>query len=245
MTRQEDNQIYPVDIPVKIDVARVIKELKLRPGNRRVEKMAAELTDKARAAAHPKGIYRVSRAAVIDRNTVDIDGQRFTSRALSKCLEDQPVVYPLIVTAGRELDDLPVSPDDLMQQYIMDTIKMLILFSASDYLTGHIKTEHSLGRVAALNPGEFDDFPISQQRPLFALFGGAEKQIGVSLTPGGAIKPVKSSSGIVFPNDTGFLSCRLCTQLKCPGRRAAYDPAAVREYLGTSAGRPPLSGRGG
>jgi hypothetical protein len=29
------------------------------------------------------------------------------------------------------------------------------------------------------------------------------------------------------------MSCKLCTLVKCPGRRAAYDPAAVKEYIGT------------
>ncbi len=233
MIKPEDNKIYLVEIPVKIDTAVVIKHLRLKNSNHRLEKMAAELADEALAIARPKAIYRISRASVVDRGTVDIDGIHFTSRALSKCLEDQPTVYPLIATAGQELDALPLAPGDLMRQYYLDIIKMVILFNASEYLTDYIKAKHSLGGVAYLNPGEFDDFPISQQRPLFALFGGAEKQIGVSLTSGGAIKPTKSHSGILFPNETGFISCRLCTLLKCPGRRADYDPAAVKEYIGT------------
>jgi hypothetical protein len=231
--KSEDKKIYRVDIPLKIDTASVLRRMRLRNGNPRMEKMALEMTDMALGVARPKGIYRISQAKVIDRGTVEIDGVRFTSRALSKCLEDQPAVYPLIATAGQELDELPVARGDLMRQFTLDTIKMVILFSASEYLTDYIKEKHSLNGAAALNPGEFADFPISQQKPLFALFGGAEKQIGVSLTSGGALKPTKSRSGILFPNETGFLSCKLCTMLKCPGRRAAYDPAAVKEYIGT------------
>jgi hypothetical protein len=200
-----------------------------------MEKMAQALAEEALAAARPRAIYRVSHARVIDRGTVEIDGVRFTSRALSKCLEDQPVVYPLIVTAGQELDALPVARGDLMRQYALDMIKMVILFSASDYLTDYIKSKYALKGAATLNPGEFDDFPISQQKPLFALFGEAAAHIGVTLTAGGSLKPTKSRTGILFPNETGFLSCRLCTQLKCPGRRAAYDRAAVRDYIGTPA----------
>jgi hypothetical protein len=228
-----DDGIFQVEIPLKIDTASVIKRLKLRPGNQRLEKMAVALADEALAVAHPGGIYRVSQASVIDRGTVEIDGIRFSSRALSKCLEDQPVVYPHIVTAGRELDELPVERNDLMRQYTLDTIKLIVLFNASEYLTDYVKARHSLDGVASLNPGEFDDFPISQQQPLFTLFHGAEEGIGVSLTSGGAIKPIKSRSGILFPNENGFVACRLCTLLKCPGRRAAYDLAAVEEYIGT------------
>jgi hypothetical protein len=236
--KSEDKKIYLVDIPLKIDTAAVIKRLKPRSGNERMEQMAArmekttaELAEKALGVARPKAIYRISHARVIDRGTVEIDGVRFTSRSLSKCLESQPAVYPLIATAGQELDELPTAPGDLMRQLTLDTIKMVILFSAVDYLTNYIKEKLSLNGTAILNPGEFDDFPISQQKPLFALFGDAVKQIGVSLTSGGALKPTKSRSGIMFPNEAGFLSCRLCQMQRCPGRRAAYDPAEVEKYI--------------
>jgi hypothetical protein len=238
MAKSEDNKTYQVDIPLKIDTAAVIKRLKPRSGSERMEQMAArmekttaELAEKALSVAMPKGIYRISRSRVIDRGTVEIDGIRFTSRSLSKCLEGQPVVYPLIATAGQELDDLPVERGDLMRQYTLDAIKMVILFSAAEYLTNFIKEKHSLNGSATLNPGEFDDFPIGQQKPLFALFGEAAAQIGVSLTSGGALKPTKSRSGILFPNETGFMSCKLCIMARCPGRRAAYDPAEVAKYI--------------
>ncbi|MGD0794585.1 MAG: hypothetical protein ABR958_03185, partial [Dehalococcoidales bacterium] len=106
MKKSENNQVYRVDIPVKIDVLSIIKQLRLREGNKRMEQMTVEMAEKALAVARPKAVYRISRAKVINRSTVDIDGVRFNSRALSKCLEDQPTVYPLIATAGQELDEL-------------------------------------------------------------------------------------------------------------------------------------------
>jgi hypothetical protein len=236
--KTEDKKIYLVDIPLKIDTAAVIKRLKPGAANASMEQMAArmektalELAEKALSVAKPKAIYRISRARVIDRNTVDIDGVRFTSRSLSKCLENQPTVFPFIATAGQELDEMPTAPGDLMRQLTLDTIKMVILFNAAEYLTNYIKEKHSPGEVATLNPGEFSDFPISQQKPLFTLFGDEVKQIGVSLTSGSALKPAKSRSGILFPNETGFLSCRLCQMQKCPGRRAAYNQAEVEKYI--------------
>jgi hypothetical protein len=233
LPESNNERMFIVDIPAKLDIDAVIKRLRLKEGNARLEKIARELAEKALAAARPRGIYRVCRAKVIDRATVEIDGVFFTSRALSKCIEGQDTVYPLMATAGQELDDLPVERGDLMAQFTLDTVKMVILFSASEHLTDHIKNIHKLGGVAALNPGEFNDFPISQQKPLFELFGGAAGQIGVSLTPGGSLKPTKSRTGILFPNETGFLSCRLCTQVKCPGRRAAYDVSEFEKYVGT------------
>ena len=233
MSKIINERVFSIDIPANLDIDAVIKRLRLKEGNARLEKIARELAEKALAAARPKGIYRVSHAKVIDRGAVEIDGVRFTSRTLSKCLEGQETVYPIIATAGQELDELPVERGDLMRQFTLDTVKMVILFSASEYLTDYIKKKYKLDGTAALNPGEFNDFPISQQKPLFELFGDAAGQIGVSLTPGGSLNPTKSRTGILFPNETGFLSCRLCMQVKCPGRRAAYDAKEFEKYIGT------------
>ena len=235
MSETINEHMFLVDIPAKLDIDAVIKRLRLKEGNARLEQIARELAEKAISAARPKGIYRVSHARVIDRGTVEIDGVRFTSHALSKCLEAQETVYPIIATAGQELDDLPVERGDLMRQFTLDTVKMVILFSAAEYLTDYIKKKYKFGGLSTLNPGEFNDFPISQQKPLFELFGDAAAQIGVSLTHGGSLKPTKSRTGILFPNETGFLSCRLCTQFKCPGRRAAYDAKEFEKYIGTPA----------
>jgi hypothetical protein len=224
---------YQIKIPARLDIDLVIKRLQFGLGsNSRTEGMARELVGAALAAAHPRAIYRVSRARVISNITVAIDDVIFTSKILSKLLCNQDEVIPFIATIGKELDDMSVPPRDMLRQFTLDAIKTVILVEAVNYLTEYVKEKHAMPRVALMNPGELADWPISQQKPLFKLFGGAEKQIGVSLTAGGAMKPIKSRSGIIFPNETGFLSCQLCTDLKCPGRRAKYDPEMAKEYLG-------------
>jgi hypothetical protein len=163
---------------------------------------------------------------------VDIDGAIFKSRLLSKLLRNRDMVIPFIATIGKELDELPIPPHDMMRQFCLDNIKTVVLVAAVDYLTEYVKEKHNIPQVALLNPGEIEDWYITEQRPLFSLFNDVEERIGVTLTAGGVMKPIKSRSGIIFPNDTGFLSCQLCTQLKCPGRRAKYNPELVKEYLG-------------
>jgi hypothetical protein len=46
----------------------------------------------------------------------------------------------------------------------------------------------------------------------------------VTLTDSFLMVPTKSVSGIVFPTEVSFESCRLCPRSDCPGRRAKYDP---------------------
>jgi len=229
----EDKKFYQLDIPARLDIEMAVKRLQFgRGSSARLEQMARELAESALAIARPKVIYQISHARVIDRDTVEIDGVRFTSNALSKLLCGRDEVVPFIATVGKELDEMPVPPGDMLRRFSLDAIKTTILVGAVDYLTEYVKEKHGIPRVALMNPGELQDWPIGQQKPLFELFGGAEGRIGVSLTPGGAMKPIKSRSGIIFPNETGFLSCMLCTQLKCPGRRTKYDPELVKEYLG-------------
>ena len=231
MPDKTEKEVYRVEIPLELDADSVIKFLEFRGSNERLESVALELIDKAASIARPKGIYMVLQAHRIDRDTVDVSGVRFTSRVLSKLVDIPKTVYPLIATIGPELDDLTAPPRDMWQNLCLDTIKTIVLISGIEYLSGYLKDKYSLDGTAYMNPGEIDDFPISQQVPLFSLFNGAEKQIGVSLTKGGVMKPIKSRSGIMFPDDTGFLSCRLCTQPRCPGRRAAYDPELEKEMM--------------
>jgi hypothetical protein len=227
-----EKEIYRVEIPVKLDIEAVVKRMRFGRMSRRLEEMAFELAETARNIARPRAIYQLARARVIDNATVDIDGTIFTSKVLSKLLRNQDTVIPFIATVGKELDELPVSPRDMMMNFCLDSIKTVMLVGAVDYLAEYVKEKHGMPKAALINPGEIEDWRITEQRPLFSLFKDAEKRIGVSLTPGGVMKPIKSRSGIVFPNDTGFLSCQLCTQLKCPGRRTKYDPELVKEYLG-------------
>ncbi|OGO43743.1 MAG: hypothetical protein A2Z05_05745 [Chloroflexi bacterium RBG_16_60_22] len=227
------NNVQQLDLPLRIDLPAVKKLLRAHRANARTEALAAELTEAVRAAARPKAIYRQAHVDCAGNGTVEIDGIRFSSRALSKNLAGRDTVFPYIATVGHEVDKIDIPRRDMWRQYCFDVIKTVVLVTSLDFLTEHLKEKYAIESVATMNPGEIADFPIEQQRPLFALFGGAERQIGVTLTKGGAMHPTKSRSGIFFPNDTGFVTCRLCTQQRCPGRSAAYDPEVVRGYLGT------------
>jgi hypothetical protein len=234
LTSPEEKQIFRVDPPFDLSVDQILRRLRFHHVKPRLEGMVRELAKAARAAARPRTIYRVSTARVIDATAVEVDGVRFTSRALSRNLRDQATVYPFIATAGRELDELQLPPGDLMRQYYLDLIKTVVLVWGVDYLAKYISNKYDVGFVTHMNPGELEDWPITEQRPLFSIFGGAERRIGVELKDSGIMKPIKSRSGIFFPSPSRFVSCLLCTQLDCPGRRARYDPAMVAEWLGES-----------
>jgi hypothetical protein len=225
-------EIYQLEIPVNLDIEAVGKRMRLGRTSARMEEMALDLAATAQKIARPHGVYRLAHAQVIDNTTVDIDEVIFTSKVLSKLLTGRDLVIPFIVTVGKELDELPVSPGDMMRNFCLDSIKTVVLVNAVNYLKEYVKEKYHMPQAALMNPGELADWPVGEQRPLFSLFKDAKESIGVELTAGGLMKPIKSRSGIVFPNESGFETCQLCTQLNCPGRHAKYEPELVKFYLG-------------
>jgi len=235
MTIPEKPAVHRLEIPCEMDAEQVWRRIHIPARNERLKDAARELTRNAIAVARPLGIYMEAPARVIDRGTVEIGGSIFKSRALSKNLETLDRVFPFIVTIGRELDEYPLDKDAMMLRFFLDGIKTAVLVNAVDWLARQIQERYGLSGTAHMNPGEISDWPITEQQPLFALFRGAEKEIGVELKSSGIMKPVKSRSGVIFENDCGFATCWLCTQHGCAGRRYKYDPEKVKEYIGEEA----------
>jgi hypothetical protein len=134
------------------------------------------------------------------------------------------------VTAGRELEAINVEEGDVMRKFCLDAIKECILEEAYLHLETHVKDTYQPGTMAHMNPGSLKDWPISQQPQLFSLFGDVEGLIGVKLTASNLMDPLKSVSGIQFPTEVDFKSCKLCTRHPCVKRRAEYDPDLEMQY---------------
>ena len=90
--------------------------------------------------------------------------------------------------------------------------------------------------MSRMSPGSgaANVWPITQQKVLFSLFGNVEELIGVKLTDRCLMMPIKSVSGVFFPNENKFESCQLCPREGCVGRRAPHDLALVKKYWGES-----------
>ena len=219
-----------IDIPAEIPREDVLAEFKQERTRAKVETIVDDLIDMATEAARPKGLFRVCRVEERDRDGVVVDGVRLTSRVLSKNLSDTCTVIPELVTCGRELDELPVSPKDFIRYYCLDVIKTVVMFHATEYFFNYLKDTFNLTEMVHLHPGEFGDWPITEQAPLFQLLGDTEASIGVKLTSSLTLQPVKSGSGLVFSSDHSFESCQLCLQANCPGRRKPYNPRLVKQF---------------
>jgi hypothetical protein len=193
----------------------------------------ADLVQRAARVARPKAAYRECYVDARADHTVTLAGVTFTSRALRRNLDGVQRAFAFVTTCGRELDQLATDPDDYLQAFWMEAIRLAALAAAGGHLARHLARRYGLGKTAVMSPGAGDAavWPIQQQRLLFDLLGDVEAAIGVTLTDSFLMVPTKSGSGIRFATEVDFRSCQLCRRDRCPSRSAPFD-AELWESLG-------------
>lgn len=218
------------NIPFTLDTESVFKHLRFRKESEHMARVVQELIEVVRPVANPKAVYEVSYVDKKDEDSLYIGGIKFTSRVLRVNLDKAERVFPYIATCGRELNEIAISPDDIMKYYCFDAIKEMTVRSAHRYLQDYLTRNYALGETSRMSPGELEDWPITQQKELFSIFGNVEDIIGVKLTDSFLMVPLKSVSGICFPSEVRFESCQLCPREICIERKAPYDPELVKKY---------------
>ena len=146
---------------------------------------------------------------------------------MAENLKDTRRVFAYVVTCGVEVDGLSHEQKDYFISLWLDMIKEIILLDAMTQFIDDICNKYDIEKYATMNPGSgnIDVWPIAQQRPLFELIGDVQKDSGVILKESLLMIPTKSVSGILFPSESGYVNCAVCTRKNCINRRAAYDPA--------------------
>jgi hypothetical protein len=215
-------------IPIDIPYGEVRRQLHMKKDER--WDAVKSLVQSTQAYMQPQAMYRVCFIDAKESPSITIQGIRFTSRILVKNLTDLERVFPYVVTIGKEFGERLDAEADLLNRFYLDVIANVALSTARRYLEKHLQKRYGLAGMSFMSPGSLADWPVDQQRPLFALFGNGETPIGVSLIDSCLMLPAKSVSGIYFPTEVHFSNCQLCDRENCPGRKAAYDPKVAREF---------------
>jgi hypothetical protein len=219
-----DDIPFEIDFEVLLSRARVDRDSGHYPELQR-------LADQAQAIACPKAVYKVGFIGDRGQDHVAIDGMTFTSRILRVNLEQAHRIFLYVATCGVEIAAWAGSLDDLLHRYWAEAIQVMALRCASQAMNRHIDGCYRPGKTSFMSPGSLGDWPLSQQRPLFASLGDVRAKIGVRLSDSLLMVPAKSVSGIRFPAEESFESCQLCSRENCPGRRSPYDEALYdRKY---------------
>ena len=212
------------DIPFTFDANHFSEQLRIKAGTDRA-KVFEELVSTVQAIAKPKALYKVAFIDEKGKDTITLDGVRFTSLALRKNLDAVERVFPYIATCGTEIDGIEIEQGDLQKKMWFAFLKGNLLQTTMQYLGGHLAQRYKVPNVSSMNPGSGDAsvWPIEQQRELLSIFNDAERFIGVRLTKTLVLVPEMTVAGILFPTETDFQSCQLCHRENCHLRKAPFD----------------------
>jgi hypothetical protein len=213
-----------------VDLEAVAKRVRVDAADSLYDELG-RYVEEAEAVARPKAMYQVGYVEERGEDWVTIGGQRFTSRILRVNLEPVHRVFVYVATCGVELQQWAQGRTDPLEQYWSNVVQEMALRVASQALLADLNERYDPGRTSTMAPGSLGEWPLSEQRPLFAFLGDAEAAIGVRLSESLLMVPTKSVSGIRFATEERFESCQLCLRADCPGRRAPYDPGLYeRKY---------------
>ena len=187
-----------------VELAKLLKAVRLDPESAPEEAAEIEkMLEGALAVARPKAIYGLAQVESRDENGVTVDGVRFRSEA-----EEWSLQYK----------------DDPLYEFWADAIKLQLLGVIGTKLREEVRRRYfPEGDMSAMGPGSLAAWPLTEQRPLFALLGGVTPDIGARLTDSCLILPSKSNSGFFFSAESHYENCRYCPLIKCPNRRAPFE----------------------
>ena len=216
------------NIPTEINLTQVREQLHIdRRGDR---SRAQELVDTVYALAEVRGVFTTAFIEAKLADSVKLDGVHLTSSVLRKNSDPVERVFPYVVTLGSKIEAEIRATKEMLSQFYLDTIANIALSAARNYLQNQLRSQYALEGLSSMAPGSLRDWPIEEQRPLFAIIGDVEASIGVRLTESYLMIPNKSLSGIIFPTDIPFYSCQLCPRENCVGRKAKYNEKQAKEF---------------
>ncbi len=216
------------NIPFTIDEDGFLELLRIRTNSRQAAEFVRLLTE-ARDIAQPKAAFRPAYIENSDEDSLTIEGILFSSRVLSINLEPSHVVFPFLATCGREIEEWARTIQNTLHSFWADNIQLMALGCAVSALESHLKRITGTTTFSSMNPGSLEDWPLSEQVPLFELLGDAPQKIGVTLEKNMLLAPLKSTTGIQFVSEEGFTNCRLCHREDCAGRREPFQSHLLKE----------------
>jgi hypothetical protein len=210
-------------IPFALDGAALARKVRLEPGSG-FEGDLERLAREGGALARPRALCRLEFPELTGEDRVTIAGVELKSRVLRVNLEKAHRVFLYVATCGMELEEWAWSKEDPLERYWAEAVKELALGEAVKAMHQDLEARYRPGPTAAMSPGSLADWPIQQQRPLFAILGDVQAKIGVQLSASYLMIPNKTISGLRFPTQERYENCLLCPRPDCPNRRAPYDP---------------------
>lgn len=191
-----------------------------------------EIWERCAAVARP--VAMMTEVEVLhdaDGHVIRVGGVPMESPVLDRNMKELHRAFAYVASCGRELEELArdLRGDERDAAYYF---RMQALQAARVYTRGQIEAIYGVKKLSIMNPGSLPEWPIGEQRAMFAMLGDVEGCIGVRLKESMMMDPLESSSGLYFVSEHDFTNCMACTRENCVGRKAPYDASIAREIRG-------------
>ncbi|MBC3889089.1 hypothetical protein GH810_12260 [Acetobacterium paludosum] len=169
----------------------------------------------------PMALLKECSVEIISDNTILIDGHVYKSKMLRHLLKDNQKVFLYLLTIGE-------TPSDLTQTetYFVHSLKLPVMVSAMQELKKMVQTEQHIEKIGMVNPGLIPDWSLQANQSIFETFGSTTKAIGMEITKQSLMRPLYSSSGILFEDYHHYCECETCTIDACIGREFRFNQTA-------------------
>ncbi len=186
-----------------------------------------QMIENSARIARPRAAFAIFEPVMDGGDSMEIGGQKLTSRILWVNLGDTRKVALFVATCGVELERWAEEFDDPLERWVADALCEDALRAACRTLENALEGEIEGEYRVSMNPGSLEDWPLTEQGPLFRALesaGDISGVTGVELTKSFLMRPRKSLSGVRYAGAEPFANCTLCPRQGCRGRQLPYDP---------------------
>jgi hypothetical protein len=149
---------------------------------------------------------------------------KFSSILLAELAVNAEVVFPFIVTCGKEIEDFSAEVSDPLHFYWLEKLKDHALEQAFENIKSEIRTKCNGQTITSLVPLDDEIWPLTGLKEIFAVFKPEDiKRMGVELTETLYMTPTKTRAGIFFPAEKEVDLCHICNLKKCKHCPVAWN----------------------
>ncbi|WP_373483086.1 hypothetical protein [Acetobacterium sp.] len=169
----------------------------------------------------PLAILKECPVEITNSHAILIGGHVYKSKMLKHLFSGNQKVFLYLLTIGEMPTDLTLG-----EKYLANSLKMPVIVTAMQRLKKMVQQEYDLEKIGMVNPGLIPDWSIEANQIIFDTFGNSPKSIGMEITKHSTMRPLYSSSGILFEDLLDYCECQTCPIDACIGREARFVQSA-------------------
>lgn len=159
-------------------------------------------------AVHPVAAYTAVTVDSAADGVLQIGGTQIRASLFTENCQAGDVIYPCLVTVGKEMDAFAAGLDDPMLSYLQGILMNLCLDDALLAVAEDMAKTHPGKKMMMVKPGVAGVCELTEQGAILELLEGAADSLGVTVSDRGFLTPGYSSTALLFFSEQGEEVCR-------------------------------------